>query len=858
MRRIAVTIGGIGLLSMAALAGEVAGRKMVWAHYVPWHVPENVSLTAPKYYNFTVYERTEDPRADEVRRALAMGVDGFFMDVVVRNGHTAYHDLRQFLRAAEGTPFQIGLCLDRKTDVDNQVNEVEKLLALNAEHPNFPHWKGLPVVMTYTFRSWTPDEWRQIRKELERRGRKIWLIASIGGGLHAFEADRLAEYTGVFDAAYFFGYSLDTRSYAELNQAAKAVCDRSGALYMPSVSPGYYGGWLDGRNDFYQPYRGLDTIQDKFEGSRAVAHDWLHLTTWNDHDETSLEPRRLSPGCRELVRAYADETKGLPPSAKWADVLFAYHREEFPGTLLRIEAMRLPSQEKGTVTVAGALLDRRGKAVARLEPKTLSTDWTRTEWLVGTTALAATPVLTPAFALTRPDGSRRTVETPSVFLVRPWLQNPDTVRVAMSNCATVKGTLQVKREGDLVRASVSATADHPLKRAILFRNDRPVAEFGSALAPDEGFLTLVGNGPGTWSVEVDGGRIAAAARLFATNAPGTGPFEWDGHRVQSRKQPKWAMAGIRMAVRGNGKITFSSGKEKFSLSPREVLSRKEVSVGKIVFCAEADPCLRECRPGTVPKGVSSLAVWLPNLADTDCFWVRFEGADGTAAATRPIYPFASREDVRTEPIVETATTLEGSTPGSGRPGVSEFLTPSDRLPVKGTRVVQAQVSTLGARRRTFLGGTFDGSGKDRIRLPLRMWPSGPATIEFTLCPAASDGRVQGVIFKSGWMDGISVNIDGKGRLEAVRSGAVGDAGTILKSQAPLAAGKAVRVRIEDSGLELRLFIDGRLDGKAPLAPCRQYGNLSVWLGGDAESGAFFRGSLTDLSIGSYETVNTRR
>ena len=834
------------LLAAAAHAGEVSGRKMVWAHYVPWNVPDNVSLTTAKYYNYPCYDRVAEPRRDEVRRALALGVDGFFMDVVVAKDHTAFHDLRPFLRAAEETDFQVGLCLDRKTTVANHAAEIAKMLSLYGSHPNYPCHRGVPVVMTYTFWAWTADEWRGIRAAVEKLGFKIWLVANIGAGRREFSERQVAEYAETFDAAYFFGYNLERRSYGELNRIAKSVCDAKGRFFMPSVSPGYYGAWLNGRNDFYQPYRGVDTIQDKFEGAREVPHDWLHLTTWNDYDETALEPRRLSPGCGALVRAYSDETKGLAPSAERADVLFAYHREEFPGTLLRFEAMRLPAKEKESVAVDGVLLDHRGDVVFKLEQKTLGAAWNRAEWLVPATPLAATPALIPVFRKKTPTDVAH-AEFPALFLVRPWLQNPETVRVTFSDYAAVKGGLKVSRDGARVVAKMSFSAKAPVKRAVLMRNDRPVAMFEPKGESGETMLPLFVTGKGTWTLDVDNGRVAAATRLFATNAPGLGPFSWTVRRVESRNQPDWASVGVRLALRSEALIALKSGGETLRLSPREFAAARSVKVGKLSFEVQADPCLMETRPWSAREGRSELGVWLPQTDERDCFWVRFECADGRAAATRPIYPFAA-DEVRTEPIVETMVTQEGTTNGSGRPGAREFLTADADLPVRETRVVDAKVSTLGLRRRTFAGGVFDGSGNDRIRLPLRMWPTGPAEISFVIKPAPFAGEAQSVICKNGQVDGIAVNLDREGALEVFRTGKDGRR-TSLRAKRLLLADVAASVRIVDSGRHLRLWIDGEPQGALALEPCRQYGNLNVWLGGGAKGFSPFRGEIRDLSIG---------
>ena len=96
------------LFTLAGFAADVSERKMVWAHYVPWFTPDNVSQMPDRYYDFPQHDAGADPFREEVRRAIALGVDGFFNDMVAHaGGTTAFWDLRPFLKAAEGTDFQL-------------------------------------------------------------------------------------------------------------------------------------------------------------------------------------------------------------------------------------------------------------------------------------------------------------------------------------------------------------------------------------------------------------------------------------------------------------------------------------------------------------------------------------------------------------------------------------------------------------------------------------------------------------------------------------------------------------------------------------------------------------------------------
>ena len=150
---------------LTSVAADVSGRKMVWAHYVPWLTPDNASQMVERFYDFPQCEVGSDPFRAEVLRALDQGIDGFFNDMVAHEGgDTSFWDLRPFLKAAEGTPFQFGICLDAKIPVEQQVRELVKMLSTYGDHPNYPKWKDRYIISTYTYFAWSPEEWQEIRR----------------------------------------------------------------------------------------------------------------------------------------------------------------------------------------------------------------------------------------------------------------------------------------------------------------------------------------------------------------------------------------------------------------------------------------------------------------------------------------------------------------------------------------------------------------------------------------------------------------------------------------------------------------------------------------------------------------------
>lgn len=854
---------GVAAALAAAVApagdGPLDARRMIWAHYVPWTTPENNSLTPAGYVNHPATDITDDPLRDEIRRAKAQGIDGFLMDVCLRPGATTFADIRKFLRAAEGTDFYCAVCLDRKTDVANQVAEVKKLMALNAGHANYPKIGGRPLVATYTWHDWTPQEWRQIRAGLAREGVPVYLVANLGLGQKRYDTELLAEYADIFDAGYYFGYGARGPSVARKNGIAAGICAERGRLFMPALAPGYFGGWVRGRNDFYQPFRGIDVIQDKFESARSLSGvKWLHVTTWNDYDETALAPCRLTPGCFPLVRAYADEWKRLPPPPR-ADVIFAYHREEFAGTMIRFEAMRLPSADTGRVIVGGRLRDKDGAVVARLEPKTLAGPaWERVEWLVPSAELAVSPVLVPEVAMRGAAGPRRAV-LPPVFLVRGWLECPETIRVAFGNCVDVDGSLAVTYERGVLTATASFSAPVAVKRAILYRNDRPLGQF----APDEadGLVqtSVAVRGKGNWRVTVENGRVAEALRSFCPKSA-DGNFRMTGTSVVGYRTPDWARTTFRAVGAPDMRFILTANKVRRELTPADFAAARRIDAGGFSFALSPDLTLYERRPWKAGSGTAALSFVDRPPQPSDVFWVRFETADGRAGATSPVWPFAPREHTAEAALIETCVTLEHSSGGSGRPGDREFLTPPEAWPVKETRLVRRPATRLSVRRAFWPMGGRDGKDVrgaemnaygDRAlagrRLPLRMWPSGPATVAVDVFPEPFDGTRQVILRRHGWMDGIaSVSLAADGRIEAT----YGDHNVALtvKGTRPLRAKRWTRVSVVFDGLRLKIFQDGRADGEGALAASvRCYGNCTAFIGGKTGTDAF-RGRLANLEL----------
>ncbi|NCB09090.1 MAG: hypothetical protein EOM73_13115 [Bacteroidia bacterium] len=318
----------------------------------------------------------------------------------------------------------------------------------------------------------------------------MFVIANVDPrGNNSVDLKKLQAYADVIDCGYMFGPPGGTNEPPEINNPIlnKFFSERN-KLFMPCLHGGYYGAWLKSGNDFYQPFYGVDMLHNTFLAAQKLDSPWIHLTSYNDLIETAMMPRAFTFGMEQLIRAYSNAHKKTGTLFAEPEIIFSYHREEQPGTLFRIEAMNLPSVGNAAVIVRGRLLDMDGKPVFELPPKRFAPDaFGRAEWLVSTTNLVRSPYLVPEFSAEAGDW-KHIVRAPAVFFVSSWLQNAVTMTVPLSGLTDISNSLKINYSADRLHAEIKFDSPCELKRAVLFKNDRPVALFSPDLKAEETML----------------------------------------------------------------------------------------------------------------------------------------------------------------------------------------------------------------------------------------------------------------------------------------------------------------------------------------------------------------------------------
>ncbi|MBQ9774626.1 MAG: hypothetical protein IJW17_01170 [Lentisphaeria bacterium] len=885
----AVSTGGIS-------AGETARKQMIWAHITPWFQASDHSLYTDWFFNYPLQRAKNDPKSrditmrEDILIAMDKGIDGFFIDigaeVRAKKEFSWAWTMPAYLKAAEGTPFQVGICLDGPFTAEYLGEYVPKMLKKFGDHPNYPKYNGKYVICTYQFRRLSPKAWAEARQLIKQQGFDIFLIANLAPLPH--NKVRIAEfekYKNVVDCIYFFDAPAHAAEHPSVtNKLLADWCRKNNKLYMSCFHPGYYGAWKHS-NDFYNPFRGFDMLYTTVKASMRQKAQWIHLTTWNDLMETAMQERVFTPGVTQTLKYYLHLNKGKKIVEETPEILFAYHREEIPGTLLRLEACNLPSKA-GEITISGQLLDWSGKAVATLSPKKVTgKNLCFVEWLFPTEKFAYSPCLIPEITVKSRNFVKK-VKMPAVFFVSSWIQNATTLNFSVKKILEdFPNTLAVRQNKNVLNAEISFDSKVEFERIVLFKNDQPIAIFRPEYKKDEILLSVSMIKPHRKTdITVKNGKFLRAVKKTESNNERS-VYSWTPEKMVTTWQGEH---GITFAGSEDMKINmrYDNGKI-FEFSAADLIRKRIISDGFSTWNAKHEMTMMNDEPLRISKGNLSLNLFHRVPRQEDSFFVRYEGCDGSVYMTTPVWPFAKGNPTVVTKILRTAVNMETVTGASGVCflGKNEFLTPPDAIPIKKNFAVTAKVSLLTGRAGLW---KFDGngadslgeypvthlkakmfapegkegsclkfSGKEKIMLPRRCWNLGGfGTLSFDIKPEAVGGtKRQSVIFKSGWYDGFSVNILPEGTLEVIRSHGIGYGEKLAEenfvSTEKLIPGKWNSVKITANAEYMQISVNGKTGKKFKLLPWRNYGNGQVYLGGGRHNTDNYKGLLDNLCIKGF-------
>jgi hypothetical protein len=264
--------------------------------------------------------RQRDMETD-VRLAAALGLDGFFYNIVEPPPGPQWRKLPLLLDAAHAVDpgFRIGLMVDTHTNRDRSVEDVASALLPVADHPAVLRLDdGRLVVAAFSAELKPVDWWQQLLALIrEKTGRPVFFLALFQGWqryAQTFQpvADGLSDWGG-----------RDPR-HARRFAGAAAEAHALGKLWMAPVAPQLFRP----KDLFYKEAGNADTFRESWRAAIEGNADWVQIITWNDHGEgTEIRPSTgIQHVFADLAAYYVAWFKTGRPPPIVRDVLYYLHR----------------------------------------------------------------------------------------------------------------------------------------------------------------------------------------------------------------------------------------------------------------------------------------------------------------------------------------------------------------------------------------------------------------------------------------------------------------------------------------------------------------------------------------------------
>lgn len=883
------------LLAVRVMAKPVTvNDQLVWCHYVAWFDLNQTPSAVSNYYDFPLAHPTGDQQKDyhqEVDAAIRMGIDGFLVDLV--NGSGFVEQTMKLLDAARGTQFMVSVCLDGFDDpAPLLANKVAAFLKHADKHPNLARIGRKPLITTYAGDRGSDEYWKLFRQELLNAGYDIFLV---------IDPTTPMNYPNSLDMLYCFNALDKTPSAASTLYPTlrKGAALTSSGKWMAGIGPGYIGSWpLSGRNDYYSGFRGFDQFWHNFENAVKEQASWIHLTTWNDLDETPLQPMNFQfHAYPELTRYWISRWKGTNTPAPKPRLYLAYQREQILGTVQRIELISLPTEAR-SITVRLELLDMAGKLLTNLKSRTFEgSAANRMDWAIPTAAFAHTPIVEPVIHVQAGD-LRYSRRLPLFTLRTGWIANKSSVRVPVHEMSEGHAQLTLKKNApDIIQATIKLKSTDAVRSLTLYRNDRPIGSFGpnktQGVRYKLGFTYLQDT---QLQVTVSGGNLLnayytldSAAKPELMWTPTTLSVLFGRYRFLAAELIDNTGAVIKTTVNNGSPQTVTIAGLKHGAI--DLLATNGQPACRI-FIADVDSNSVTTPNLNLKEAILTGKWYVTKTLQGDLFNVRCETTDGRVFFSNTVAPFSANLPTQPTVLLQTAETLDGGAVGGGGHDAflsnPPFLTPQTTQGKVHPAMVQqmrwtfdaadpwadsagwnplhpgsgvnssyyvadtARVPAVISRQGT-KGNCVEFDGKDDIvEIPIRQFPIGAFTVSMDIFPATA-GKAQTIIGHVGWQSCPILRILPDGRLQAGRemSKPIDSAkhNIVETSYAPIPVDAWSHVKVTFNEKTVRLYVNDQLTGTSFGILGRDYGNLRIYLGGDGE-GHMFKGKLDNVLISS--------
>lgn len=259
---------------------------------------------------------------EEVRQAVAIGLDGFCFDMLTDTKHGFWETLLTLLDCAEEVDpdFKIMLMPDMTAVFKKRAEELVPIVLEVAHHPSILRdTEGRVVIAPFNAHAQPPEYWRKMRADFSAHSVETMFFP-------LFQAwwDYLEDYAPISDGISDWGCATVEETQIPPRSEAPTTVHAKGKLWMAPVRP------QDFRPRAYMCFE--STNSELFRSMWQVAiekdADWVQLITWNDYSEsTEIRPSTRTGYAFYYLSAFYTQwfKTGNVPEIK-RDALFYFYR----------------------------------------------------------------------------------------------------------------------------------------------------------------------------------------------------------------------------------------------------------------------------------------------------------------------------------------------------------------------------------------------------------------------------------------------------------------------------------------------------------------------------------------------------
>jgi len=285
---------------------------------------------------------------EEVRRAVALGLDGFVCDILDHKG-VHFERVKLLLEAANQVDpgFKIVLMPDMQSKFKDQPERLtETIRTLSAYPAVYRMNDGRVVVAPYNAQRQSVDWWKDWLRDIRGQNVKVAFMP-LFQGWGKYAADFASISAGMSD----WGSRSPKAQARWRNMASEA--HKYTSIWMTPVSPQD----MRPRSSSYTETSNSESFRIMWQNAISGGADWVQLITWNDYSEAS----EIAPSTHtqyafyDLTAYYTTWFKTGRPPRIVRDVLYYFHRVQSlsvpskdnarPGTLRASAGSDPPSNE---------------------------------------------------------------------------------------------------------------------------------------------------------------------------------------------------------------------------------------------------------------------------------------------------------------------------------------------------------------------------------------------------------------------------------------------------------------------------------------------------------------------------------